>query len=402
MVKREIATTDARVLDLFAGAGGFSLGFHWAGFKTAVALDHNKTAIKTLEDNFKTMGLEAWDKDLSTYTPNEFKKELKSKDLPTNFDIVIGGPPCQGWSKVGRGKIRSLKIVEGGRTTFYDPRNRLYRRYLDFISAFKPKVAVMENVPGMLWHKGKNIAEQVADSLGAIGYEVTWLLLNASHYGVPQNRERLIFVGVRKDIGIKFEFPDWKSRQGKRHFPFVTVEDAIGDLPIIRNGARKWIRPYKKQESISGYGKFMRANSPRKTISDHVCRDQNAQDLEAFGLMKQGGIYGDLPKRLKRYREDIFDDKYKKLYWNRPSWCVTAHLGKDCYTHIHPSQARTISVREAARIQSFPDWFRFSGGMNSQFTQIGNAVPPVMSRFIATAVKEQVFEANEAVGRKVG
>ena len=210
----------------------------------------------------------------------------------------------------------------------------------------------MENVPGMLGHKGKNIAEQVADSLVAIGYEVTWSLLNASHYGVPQNRERLIFVGVRKDIGIKFVFPEWKSVRGKRYFPFTTVEDAIGDLPIIRNGARKWIRPYKKQESISKYGKFMRANSSRKTISDHVCRKQNAQDLEAFRLMKQGGIYGDLPKRLKRYRDDIFDDKYKKLYWNRPSWCVTAHLGKDCYTHIHPSQARTISVREAARIQS--------------------------------------------------
>lgn len=402
MGKDTTTITQPGVLDLFAGAGGFSLGFHWAGFKTSVAIDHNQRAIETLNLNYESMGLKAWKRDLSRYTPQEFKREIKAENIPLDFDVIIGGPPCQGWSKVGRGKIRSLNVVNGKDVSFFDPRNRLYRRYLDFVGELKPKVAVMENVPGMLKHRGKNIADQVAESLGRVGYHVSWSLLNASHYGVPQRRERLIFVGVRKDMGLSFQFPEWETKRGKRLFPFVTVRDAVGDLPIIRNGARKWERAYRKSKDVSRYGKFMRLGADKSTVSDHVCRKQNKQDLEAFRFMKQGGIYADLPKHLKRYREDIFDDKYKKLYWDRPSWCITAHLGKDCYTHIHPSQTRTISVREAARIQSFPDWFGFSGSMNEKFTQIGNAVPPVMSRFIATAVREQIFEVVEVAKRKAG
>ena len=140
----------------------------------------------------------------------------------------------------------------------------------------------------------------------------------------------------------------------------------------------------------------MRKQADRKTVFDHVCRTQNDDDLEAFRLMKEGGLYRDLPARLKRYREDIFDDKYKKLYWDRQSWCVTAHLSKDCYTHIHPSQARTISVREAARLQSFPDSFYFGGNMGNKFQMIGNAVPPLLAQRIGTAILEQVFSEQLA------
>jgi len=399
-LEKPVISSGPTVLDLFAGAGGFSLGFHWAGFRTRVAIDHNPLAVETLQTNFASDEFLPLHRDLSRFTPEHLRREMKSSGIVPSFDVVIGGPPCQGWSKVGRGKIRSLNSSGDDIVGFTDPRNRLYRRYLDFIRSFKPKVAVMENVPGMLSHKGRNVAENVAESLADLGYRVTWSLLNASHYGVPQERERLIFVGVRKDEGVEFSFPEWKTEKGRRAFPHVTVRDAIGDLPIIRNGAKEWVRPYRRSGKPSAYARFMRSTADKNTIFDHVCRMQNDQDLEAFRLMKQGGKYVDLPKRLKRYRDDIFDDKYKKLYWDRPSWCVTAHLGKDCYTHIHPSQARTISIREAARLQSFPDSFYFAGPMGSKFALIGNAVPPVMSRFIATAVREQVFEVTESAKRK--
>jgi DNA (cytosine-5)-methyltransferase 1 len=251
----------------------------------------------------------------------------------------------------------------------------------------------MENVPGMLSHNGQNVATYVAKSLDAVGYNVTWDRLNASEFGVPQVRERLIFVGVRKDLNITFEFPKTRTVRDRRLYPEVTVRDAIGDLPIIRNGSRQWVRDYKTDTSkLSAFAKLMRRGAERGVIFDHVCRTQNDQDLEAFRLMREGGRYVDLPKRLKRYRDDIFKDKYKKLKWATPSWTVTAHLSRDCYTHIHPSQARTISVREAARLQSFPDCFYFAGGMGTKFQLIGNAVPPLLAERIGSAVREQVFE----------
>lgn len=387
------AATKPTVLDLFAGAGGFGLGFHWAGFHPTVAIDNNPIAVQTLEANFGHRGVTILKRSLATFTPTHLKSYLAEFDVDANFDVIIGGPPCQGWSKVGRGKLRSLKDSRR------DPRNVLYHRFLDFVQEFKPKVAVMENVPGMLSHNGRNVAESVAAHLGGIGYDVSWQMMNASDYGVPQHRHRLIFVGVRKDLGRKFVFPKLQKRNGRRAFPLVTLKKAIHDLPILRNGTQKWVRLYKGPKSKNAFLRKMRVGADPKTIFDHVCRTQNDQDLEAFRLMRQGGKYAQLPKKYKRYRDDIFKDKYRKLRWNEPSGCVTAHLGKDCYTHIHPSQARTISVREAARIQSFPDSFFFAGAMNSKFTQIGNAVPPIMSETIARKIKRQFFGKKKTASR---
>ncbi|MBK8125705.1 MAG: DNA cytosine methyltransferase [Elusimicrobia bacterium] len=389
------------VLDLFAGAGGFSLGFHWAGFKPTVAIDFNPLAIQTLESNFGHLGVKVLQRNLSSFTPKDLKEHLLEQGLSAKFDVIIGGPPCQGWSKVGRGKLRSLKEGSPGFIAHHDSRNELYHKLLGFVREFQPRVAVMENVPGMLSHDGKNVAESVASSLEGIGYRVTWSLMNASDFGVPQHRHRLIFVGVRIDHRRSFVFPKTLAKSGRRAFPTVTLTDAIGDLPIIRNGSQEWVREYKPPKSKGPFLKKMRMGADRGTIFDHVCRTQNDQDLQAFRFMRQGGKYADLPKRFKRYRDDIFKDKYRKLRWDEPSGCVTAHLGKDCYTHIHPSQARTISVREAARIQSFPDNFFFGGSMGSKFTLIGNAVPPVLSENIAIAIKQQLFpSANPAADRE--
>jgi DNA (cytosine-5)-methyltransferase 1 len=383
-----------RVLDLFAGAGGFSLGFHWAGFHTAVAADFEPTAAETLTANFAHHGALVLQRDLSQFLPQHLDSELRRRGLESEFDVIIGGPPCQGWSMVGRGKMRTLSEADGRACTLRDPRNQLYKRFLGYVKHYQPKVAIMENVPGMLSHGGKNIAEAVAGTMEDAGYIVTWQRINASDYGVPQFRDRLFFVGVRKDLGLKFAFPQVTSSTGKRAFPLTTVADAIKDLPIIRHGAKAWVREYQKPAKLGSYAKLMRAGADRETVFDHVCRTHNDQDLEAFRLMRQGGWYRDLPKRLKRYRDDIFEDKYKKLSWDKPSGCVTAHLSRDCYTHIHPSQARTISVREAARLQSFPDSFYFAGSMGTKFRLIGNAVPPLAAMRIANEIKKQVFAVN--------
>ena len=373
-----------RTLDLFAGSGGLSLGFHNAGFRSKFMIDSCPQSIETLIINFKKYNPIILNENLERFKPLDFKKHLSGKEI----DIIIGGPPCQGWSLVGRGKLKSLN---GKQDIFNDPRNRLYKRFIDYIKIFQPVVCLMENVPGMMSHTNKNIAKQVAKDIEKQGYEVTWELLNVVNYGVPQNRKRIFFIGIRKDIRIKFIMPKWIDHKNKRKYPLNTVCDAIRDLPRLKNGSQKWIKLYNSRKQ-SVYSKKLRKGYTKNIIQDHVCRKHNDQDIEAFGIMKEGDRYKDLPNKYKRYRDDIFQDKYKKLKWSEPSWCVTAHLSKDCYTHIHPSQCRTISVREAARIQSFPDCFQFGGnGMSSKFRLIGNAVPPLMAEVIAKEIRKQVF-----------
>lgn len=386
-------THKPQVLDLFAGAGGFSLGLHAAGFHTVAAVDRHMLAVETLKANFESLGTVVLQRDLSRYTPQELIRDLKDQGHAAKFDVIIGGPPCQGWSSVGRGKLRSLVKGVDGKRIVNDPRNRLYKRFLGFVRHFKPKVFIMENVSGMLSHNGKNFAELIAQQFHTLGYRVTWGLANAADYGVPQSRRRLIFVGVRSDLRVTFRFPQGNAKR-------VTLRDAIGDLPIIRNGSQMWRREYKPRKRLGSYARLMRRKADANFIYDHVCRTQNAQDVEAFGLLREGGKYVELPARFKRYRDDIFRDKYRKLRWDDISGCVTAHLSRDCYTHIHPSQARTISVREAARIQSFPDSFHFSGSMGDKFRLIGNAVPPILAKEIAKAVKSQVFGKKKSRKRR--
>ena len=385
--------TTPRVLDLFAGAGGFGLGFHWAGMPTTVAIDHNPSAVETLQANFERHGTTVLLRDLATFGPSDLDRYLDMTCGATGFDVIIGGPPCQGWSSVGRGKTRGLRNLAGRRQLDQDPRNGLYRTFLGFVSHFRPSVAIMENVPGMLSHSGANVAASVREAMEEAGYIVTLADIDASDYGVPQVRRRLFFVGVRRDLGLSFTFPAPTNPQGRRLYPTVTLRDAIGDLPAISNGARDWVVRYKPKR-LSKYARRMRLSADADVVFDHVCRTHNAQDIEAFRTMPEGGRYVDLPKHLKRYRDDIFKDKYKKLVWARPSWCVTAHLSKDCYTHIHPSQGRTISVREAARLQSFPDSFYLAGGMGTKFHLIGNAVPPIVGEVIAKAVRTQILLVN--------
>jgi DNA (cytosine-5)-methyltransferase 1 len=378
------------VIELFAGAGGFTWGWHRAGFFTLAALDHDTVACRTHELNFGAAGTLSLNRDLARFGPDDLLVLLGAR--PRRLFAVVGGPPCQGWSRVGRGKIRSLEGCAA--SLLRDPRNHLYRRFLEYVDMLRPPLCVMENVPGMLSIEGQNVADAIVHHFAAVGYCCTYALVNARWFGVPQDRRRLIFLGVRRDVGIRLDTSELEAfARGFRRETLglrdeTTVRHALGDLPVIPCGTLEDPQPYRRGRGpVSSYAKLMREGCAGM-VADHICRTHNSQDLAAFRAMTEGMQYHELHARYKRYRDDIFKDKYKRLYWSRPAWTVTAHFEKDCYTHIHPSQPRTISVREAARIQSFPDSFRFFGNMGDRFRQIGNAVPPLMAWGIAEFVNK--------------
>jgi DNA (cytosine-5)-methyltransferase 1 len=392
------------IIELFAGAGGLTWGWRQAGFRPLAAVDHDSAAARTHELNFGRDGTLSLNRDLRVFGPDHLDDLLGNASR--HLLVVAGGPPCQGWSKAGRGKLRSLKGQ--AESLLNDPRNSLYWQFISFVHHYRPPIYMMENVPGMLNLEGRNVAEEVAENFADIGYETTWALVNARWFGVPQDRRRLIFLGTRIG-GLHLDASDLETfgplfRSSVLHLPGETsLYQAISDLPQIEHGTREDPQLYRRRAGrISRYAEIMRGEGV--VITDHVCREHNDQDLAAFKEMPQGGIYADLPQHLKRYRDDIFLDKYRRLRFDRPAGTITAHLAKDCYTHIHPTQLRTISIREAARIQSFADDFRFSGNMGDRFRQIGNAVPPLMAWGIGEYVKEklqQFTSTPEATRRKL-
>jgi DNA (cytosine-5)-methyltransferase 1 len=448
-----------RVVDLFCGAGGFSLGFVAAGCRVQGAIDADESACRTFEENFRILQPgsppEVFHGDAGDLG-NFDAESLAREGAP---DILIGGPPCQGFSTLGRAKLDSLSD-EGYAE---DPRNELYRRFLEMADRWRPAAVVMENVPGMLSVDGKNVAMEAAEDLAARGYVTGYVILNAVWYGVPQVRERLFFIGFREDLHVCPAAPTASHRVGLRggylrptpeyqlSLPFVrsgpirvsvenavlnatSVSDALDDLPELTEHLAAaetrvhtdFRKPHRYRSAPhSDYARIMRSwpgfPAP-ETITDHAIR-RTPRDYEIFRQMKHGDRYPEalviarrrLKEELERlkiegkcpgpgtiefralerkfvppYPENIFVDKWRKLHPDQPSWTVPAHLAKDTYSHIHhdSNQARPISVREAARLQSFPDAFTFVGNMGDCFRQIGNAVPPLLSWAIASQVLE--------------
>ncbi len=365
------------VLDLFCGAGGMSLGFEMAGYRVGLGLEKEEIPFRTHCLNF----------DGRCYLG-----DIGEIDDPLAFvqghglekiDVTIGGPPCQGFSRVGRGKIRSLRKDPA---YIHDPRNQYYKEFVRFVEAIEPSHFVMENVPDLGYYLDGNepLLQKALSSLEDLGYSVDWKVLEAHHYGVPQTRRRLFVVGAPRAQEIPW--PE-KTHAGRP----VTVWQAISDLPIVPHGHRQDEMQYEPRQGLSRYQRMMRQRTAN-VLYNHQTRWHNEQDLAAFAWLPEGGKYADLPERYKRYRDDIFKDKYWKLCRDQPSWTVEAHIGKDTYRHIYPSRRRepepprTISVREAARLQSFPDRFRFAGPFTRQFFQVGNAVPPLMAKAFAEAM----------------
>ncbi len=371
------------VLDIFCGAGGMSLGFQNAGCQILGGVDLNPHAVSTHHQNFLSSKLKLPAQDIRDI------RDLRDLQLsPNEVDILVGGPPCQVFSRVGIGKMRKL-----GKDIESDHRNFLYKEFIRFVSFYKPLCFVMENVDNLA-RKEETIAKIHKDfsrngRKGYPGYNVDYQVLDASDFGVPQKRKRLFIIGIRSDLDIDPIFPIKKVKN------IVSVGEAIYDLPALepmimplktKSSGRKQsdLEHHYQSPPQSPYQKKMRKKKAEgEGVWNHLCRSHNDKDIMIFNLLKQGEKYRDLPEEMMRYRVDIFDDKYRRLVGDEPAWTLTAHMRKDGLAYIHPLQSRSISVREAARIQSFPDDFVFYAPMTRMFELVGNSVPPLLAEAVA-------------------
>ena len=368
-------------VDLFAGAGGLSLGLIRAGFSVVAAADADADALATHRANIPSL---SWDGDLAV--TGAFERTLERWGI-AQVDLVAGGPPCQPFSRAGVSKISNL--VRSGHRDPRDGRRDLWQSFFRVVDALSPRAILFENVPDMARFQEGAILIRLLQEMEKRGYTTSVRLLEAWKYRVPQHRTRLLVVGVRD--GGSFNWPEPLGQP-------TTVRDAIGDLPPAPPGQTEAAVPYS---GAPGYGlaKLLRSGLIGEDcgiIWDHETREVRPDDAEAFSLLREGQAYRDLPARLQRYRADIFDDKYFRLSWDGLSRTITAHLAKDGYWYIHPEQNRTLSVREAARIQTFPDDFRFVGSMTSRFRQIGNAVPPLLAEAVGRSLRNAVVEPPES------
>jgi DNA (cytosine-5)-methyltransferase 1 len=393
--KRKHQKIKPTVLDIFCGAGGMSLGFKKAGCKILGGLDHNRHAMNTHHQNFPSAKVKLPPQDIR-YIHALDTLGLDSREV----DILVGGPPCQVFSRVGIGKMRKL-----GKDIESDHRNFLYKEFARFIAYYKPLCFVMENVDNLAKKEAiltkitKDFSENRCEDYP--GYKVDYQILDASEFGVPQKRKRLFIIGIRSDLEIEPPFPSKRVKQP------VSVGESISDLPDLD----PFVMPLKskssgpKQRDIERIYKFSpqstyqekmrRHQKQHQGVWNHLCRAHNEKDILIFKTLTQGGKYRDLPKEMMRYRADIFDDKYKRLIWDKPSWTLTAHMKKDGLAYIHPLQNRSISVREAARIQSFPDDFIFCAPMTLMFELVGNSVPPILAEAIAKPLVKVVRDFHQ-------
>ena len=375
-------------VDLFSGAGGLSLGLEEAGYRVVLAVDTDPWALETHRANFPG---EAVDADLGD--PNIVESVI-ARLQGLDVALIAGGPPCQPFSRAGRSKIRSL--VEKGRDP-NDPRRELWRAFLRVVEEVGPQAVLLENVPDLALGDDVTVVRLMTARLEELGYEAYWRIVEAWQHGVPQHRQRFILVAT-KNAGA-FRWPAAEAR--------VDLRDAIGDLPRLGDTTGELELRYKG-EPATDFQRAARATmvlEAREVVWDHHTRAVRPDDREAFEQMTAKTRYSDLPEHLRRYRDDIFDDKYKRLGWNELSRSITAHIAKDGYWYIHPEEHRTITVREAARIQTFPDSYRFAGSRSHVFRQIGNAVPPklaeVIGRKVLNALQSRPEQAEQRWSRRL-
>ncbi len=359
-------------VDLFCGAGGLSLGLERAGFDVVLGADSDQWATRTHEANVPGL---TWCGDLAD--PSSLLGALRSWGIE-RVDLVAGGVPCQPFSRAGGSRIREL--VRSGQRVAHDERADLWSSFVAVVRRLQPRAVLVENVPDLpRWDDGA-VLLGLYESLRELGYNVDARVVDGFRHGVPQHRQRLFVVGIAD--GRKVVWPEPSAAR-------VTLRDAIGDLPPIPRAQRAERLPYDPRRATSGFQTRMRSglsNEEQGLVRDHVSRDVRKDDMEAFRILTEGQTYIDLPQRLRRYRSDAFTDKYKRLAWSELSRTITAHIAKDGYWYIHPDQHRTLSIREAARIQTFPDCFRFAGSQTHRYRQIGNAVPVLLAQAIGGAV----------------
>lgn len=372
-------------IDLFSGCGGISLGFKWAGFNSVLASDIDENCEKTFFTNFPKVPFLCGD--LSDFKKDDFDKIIKSQSI----DVIIGGPPCQGFSLANKNRN---KVEE-------DPRNRLFYEFVKTIHWYNPKAFVMENVKGLLSMQSGKVIKQIEyefENAGDFGYEVKTKVLKASDYGVPQTRERVIVIGIRKDLNLIPEFP---KKTVERE---ITVAEAISDLPKINAGEGSENQEYPT-EPQNEYQKLMRKKS--QNVKNHIAMKHTQRLIERFKAIKHGqnlldvwDTHGAMQRGNPTEKSKVkFSQNNQRLFPDKPAPTIAASFQSN---FIHPFLDRNFTAREGARLQSFPDDFVFEGMRTkmswekglSQYQQIGNAVPPLMAFEIAKTLKNVLENGN--------
>ena len=373
-----------------------------AGFRVISAVDLAPQAAETYRRNFPEH--EFFERNLWDFTPSEMQSELRKRRIECNsVDVIFGGPPCQGFS--------GIRVGNHGERIVRDERRELYQPFLEYVAVFRPKMFFMENVPGLRTAVNGDIFAEIMREVQDLGYIPHWELLRAWRFGIPQKRIRLIIAGFREDMppfpGGEFVAPTHANKAGENNAlqnP-VALWEAIGDLPRLKAG--KSASEYdlvRREKFVATYGIRYIADVAEVYgtfgLTAHSARSHMDRDLRDFALLRQGESSASAMKRgikmeFSNERMENFKDRYTRQSQRGLSSTIVAHLSKDGLMFIHPTQTRSFTPREAARIQSFPDWFEFPVARTHQFRLIGNAVPPLMGKAIGVAAVKHLRKVQE-------
>ena len=349
--QRNIMKNKLNAIDLFCGCGGLSYGFEKAGYKILLGIDNDSKALETFELNH--YGAKSICGDITEVT---YEEDIKPLIGDQKIDVIIGGPPCQGMSLSGPRK-------------FDDPRNKLYLSYIRLVKEIQPKAFVIENVPGLVGLFGGQIKDSIIEKFTEMGYQIQYKILCAADYGVPQNRKRVVFVGIKKG---EFVYPEIHENK-------VSCSMALSDLPTLEDELGEEVLDYLMQPQ-NEYQKIMRKNS--EVVKNHIAANHSDRVKKIISLVPDGGNYKDLPDEYINSRN--FHVAWTRFASDKPAPTIdTGHRH-----HFHYKYNRVPTVRECARLQSFPDDFIFLGNKTQQFRQVGNAVPPLMAQCIAEQLKK--------------
>lgn len=355
-------------LDLFAGAGGMSQGMKNAGFDVIAAIEYNEKIAKTYEYNHPETKM--FIDNIKNISADSVKEVFDA--CGKSCDVIFGGPPCQGFSMAGKRIRQSNSFLE-------DPRNFLFKEYIRMVEKLNPKIFVIENVPGILNYNDGMIKNEIYETFEKLGYSIKSRVLCAADYGVPQIRHRAIFIGTRLDIDPETLFPI-PTNNAKN---YVTIRDAISDLPRVSAGMGNKKTKYKKNVILSNYQKKM--ISKEGYVYNHISSHHTPETLKILSMVKQGQTMKDLPSEF--HTKSVHSGAYGRMIYDKPAYTLTTRLNTPSVGRItHPEQNRTITPREAARIQSFPDNYYFIGDITSIGIQIGNAVPPLLAESIGNVI----------------
>jgi len=412
------AATPFRYLDLFCGSGGFSLGLERAGLACVAAVDIDAQAIDVFKANLPDVE-HVLCRDLTTFKPEDLLGIIGRQKI----DMIVGGPPCQGFSRV-----RKVDGANTGKRLVEDPRRLLYKNYLHYVEFFKPSIFVMENVPGIRQAAGGEFFKSIQLDARKLGYRVHATTVLAWQYGVPQKRERQLIIGTASKLPIFStaiyapqthadpEFRVNSRRAGeqrggrgrkKKLEPPVTLWEAIGDLPPlqIKSGAFEAdYDPVRGREHLEKYGRRFLLDvlevHKSEGLTAHVSRFHSERDLRDFDRLREGESSKQALKRGEEmefpYDRSHFLDRYTRQHRDQLCSTIVAHLSKDGLMYVHPTQRRSLTVREAARVQTFPDWFRFPSSKLIAYRLIGNAVPPLLGQAIGRGMRQYLSAALPA------